>query len=86
MALANPEGCQVHSDNIFGAGGSFFSGVNQSASENSLYKISINFRVQQWNESQWTNCNDNPAVDKARSFPGPSETGSPANTNPTERK
>ncbi len=46
-------GCQVHE---IGPQGSFFIGVNQSALEGKTYKVTLKFQVNQWNESQWSDC------------------------------
>lgn len=55
-AATNWEGCQVHNTNFFGLSGSLFLGINQSAKENVQYKISIDYQVNQWNESNWMGC------------------------------
>lgn len=47
-------GCQVHE---VGPQGSFFVGINQSALESQTYRIVLKFQVNQWNESQWSDCN-----------------------------
>ena len=46
-------GCSVNS----GTQGSFFIGVNQSALEHATYRVTLKFQVNQWNESQWSDCN-----------------------------
>ena len=51
----NWEGCQVHLEDDFVAG-SIFVGVNQSAKQNSQYKIVFEYQVNQWNESSWNGC------------------------------
>ena len=56
-AVTNWEGCQVHQEDFFGLSGSFFVGINQSAKEDTVYKISVTYTVNQWNESVWNGCN-----------------------------
>jgi hypothetical protein len=54
--VTNWQGCQVHQGDEFGLPGSFFVGINQSAKENTVYKVSVVFQVNQWNESAWNGC------------------------------
>ena len=58
VAIPNWEGCQVHNTNLGGVGngGSLQFGVNQSAKQHTRYKITIQYQVNQWNESSWTGC------------------------------
>ncbi len=58
VAVPNWEGCQVHNTNTGGVGngGSLQFGVNQSAKQNTRYKIVIEYQVNQWNESAWGGC------------------------------
>lgn len=56
IALPNWQGCQVHEEDSLGLSGSLVVGVNQSAKENTVYKITLKYRVQQWNESKWHDC------------------------------
>lgn len=51
------EGCQVHSTDPALAA-SLFGGINQSAAKLSVYKVSLSYRLYQWNESAWTGCNE----------------------------
>jgi hypothetical protein len=51
----NWKGCQVHLEDDF-IGGSIFVGINQSAHQNTAYKIVFQYQVNQWNESSWTGC------------------------------
>jgi hypothetical protein len=53
-AVEDREGCQVHQYNS--VAGSVMLGINQSALENVQYKISLDYTVNQWNESQWQGC------------------------------
>ena len=48
------EGCQVHNTSAFGLSGSFFVGVNQSAKQNTTYKLTVEYQANQWNESNYT--------------------------------
>ena len=56
-AVTNWEGCQVHEEDFFGLSGSLFVGINQSAKENVVYKLTVTYTVNQWNESAWNGCN-----------------------------
>lgn len=55
-AVTNWEGCQVHKEDFFGLSGSLFVGINQSAKENVVYKLTVTYTVNQWNESAWSGC------------------------------
>lgn len=58
VVIPNWRGCQVHDTDLLGPfnGGSLLFGVNQSAKENTKYKIQIEYQVNQWNESSYDGC------------------------------
>ena len=49
------QGCQLHTDDTVTA--SMILGVNQNAMESTAYTFELKFKVVQWNESSWVNCN-----------------------------
>jgi hypothetical protein len=54
-SVKDQEGCQVHADDP-SLTAWLLVGVNGSAEENAVYKISLSYQLKQWNESAWYGC------------------------------